>query len=133
MLLHGDDKEDRKVTKNLCDAHDNLRHDYFRGMLGLDKNKARDEASGWVLLANVTWLRHADHGYLAITGPNWLSKNCVAMCESAGLPPGALSLGAAPRAVPPRRPVERVPARTCRPALASHALSQAASTYTNDL
>ena len=33
MLLQGDDKEDRKATKNLCDAHDNLRHDYFRGIL----------------------------------------------------------------------------------------------------
>ena len=58
------------MTAALCKAHDKMRHDYFRGLLGLDPSKARDEASGWVLLHNVTWLSHAEtRGLSVFTAP----------------------------------------------------------------
>jgi hypothetical protein len=58
----------------LCKAHSfpDLRYDYMRGMLGIDPKKKRAEASGWVLLENVIWLQHNDHGVIAVTGPTSL-------------------------------------------------------------
>ena len=71
-----------------------MRHQYFRNMLGLSKSE-QDEASGWIRPQHVTWLQHAVHGFLAITGPKALSDNCADICSGAGLPPGALSISEA--------------------------------------
>ena len=76
---------DKKETARLCAAHDGMRHAYFRKMLGLS-NGEQDEASDWVRPNNVTWLWHADHGFLAVTGPKALSDNCADICSGAGLP-----------------------------------------------
>lgn len=83
---------DKKTTARFCDAHD-LRHAYFRNMADLDKNDARGETKGWIRLGNEFWLQHTGHGViLAATGPEWLVKNCAAMCEGALLAPDALSI-----------------------------------------
>ena len=78
-----------------------MRHDYMRGMLGLDINKARDESYGWVLLGRtakgtesaVRWVQHTGHGViLGVTGPRALADKCDAICSAAELPAGALSM-----------------------------------------
>ena len=62
-------------------------------MADLDKNDARGETKGWIRLGNESWLQHTGHGViLAATGPEWLVKNCAAMCEGALLAPDALSI-----------------------------------------
>ena len=83
---------DRKHTLPFSTAH-GLRHLYARNMMDLDEHEARDEASGWVLLGRVRWIRHDGHNvFLAATGPSQLVKNGATICEGAGLSPSALSL-----------------------------------------
>jgi hypothetical protein len=83
---------DREHTLSFSMAH-GLRHAYARNMMDLDEHKARDEASGWVLLGNETWIQHDSHGViLAATGPSQLVKNGATICEGAGLSPSALSV-----------------------------------------
>ena len=79
----------------LCKAHSfpDLRYDYMRGMLGIDPKKKRAEASGWVLLENVIWLQHNDHGVIAVTGPTSLLEHHEDICTNAMLPLSALNMG----------------------------------------
>ena len=87
-------QSDQPVIK-LCKAHSfpDLRYDYMRGMLGIDPKKKRAEASGWVLLENVIWLQHNDHGVIAVTGPTSLLEHHEDICTNAMLPLSALNMG----------------------------------------
>ena len=54
---------DKKSTFAFIKKHADIkRHDYFRGMAGLDVNNARNQSYHWTRLDNVEWIWHKKLG-----------------------------------------------------------------------
>ena len=68
---------DQKSTKAFIDKHADIkRHDYFRGMAGLNLNNARNQSYHWTRLDNVEWIWHKQLGAIvAVTTATALQKN----------------------------------------------------------
>ena len=84
---------DKKSTSAFIKKHTDIkRHDYFRGMAGLDLNNARNQSYHWTRLDNVEWIWHKKLGAIvAVTTATALHKNGPAICAASGLPPGTLT------------------------------------------
>ena len=68
---------DKKSTFAFIKKHADIkRHDYFRGMAGLDVNNARNQSYHWTRLDNVEWIWHKKLGAIvAVTTATALYKN----------------------------------------------------------